>query len=442
MKVVIIGAGQVGSTVVEALHDEHDLTVIDLDGSRLRAASYRFDVTTIEGNGATRSILQEAGIKEADLLIACSSRDEPNLIAAMLAKKMNPRVRAVVRATNVEYLEAWHERQLDVDLVVSSEIETAYAISRILGIPAARQTDVFAEGQVQIVEFDVESGARNHDVIGRPLREARIPADSKVASIIRGGSAIVPRGDQAIQVGDRIIVIGSPRAAREWSDIIAGDRPRLDDVVIYGAGRIGVAVAEHLLDQSIRVRMIESNAERARAVAELVPRARVFNATGVDPDFLERERIGQARAAIFAMRDDAKNHYAATLAKLHGVGFTIAVVHEPISIEVFERAGIDVAVNPRQLTAEELVRFAHDPRTQQVAMLEGDRYEVLDVTVRAESELSNTRFRELPMTGALIGALVRNGKAIFPHGDDMLLPGDRVIVFTDARRALEVEKAL
>jgi len=444
VKIVVIGAGQVGSTVVEALHDEHQLTIIDLDASRLTPLSHRYDVGTIEGNGATRSVLQEAGIKEADLLIACSSRDEPNLIAAMLAKKLNPSVRTVVRATEVEYLEAWHERQLDVDLVVSSEIETAYAISQSLGVPAARQTDVFADGQVQIVEFDVElKSARDEPhVIGRPLREARIPADSKVASIIRGGSAIVPRGDESIEVGDRIIVIGSPRSAREWSEIVAGGRPRLDDVVIYGAGRIGVAVARHLLDQGIRVRMIESDSARARLVAEQLPKARVFNATGSDPEFLERERIGQARAAIFAMRDDAKNHYAATLAKLHGVGFTIAVVHEPVSAEVFERAGVDIVINPRQLTAEELVRFAHDPRTQQVTMLEGDRYEVLDVTVRGESELVNRRFRELPMTGSLIGAIVRNGKAIFPHGDDVLLPDDRVIVFTESKRAAQVEQAL
>jgi trk system potassium uptake protein len=442
VRIVVIGAGQVGSTVVEALHDEHDVTVIDLDGSRLAPMSYRWDVSTLEGNGATRSVLIEAGVKEADLLIACTSRDEPNLIAAMLAKKLNPEISAVVRATEVEYLEAWQERHLDVDLVVSSEIETAYAISRILGVPAARQTDVFAEGQVQIVEFDVEAAATDHAVIGRPLREARIPDDSKVASIIRGESAIVPRGDQSIEVGDRVIVIGSPRAAQQWSSIIAGDRPRLDDVVIFGAGRIGVAVAAHLIRQQISVRLIESDRDRARIVAEKLPDVRVFHATGVDPDFLERERIGQSRAAIFAMRDDAKNHYAATLAKLHGVGFTIAVVHEAVSAQVFERAGVNVAVNPRQLTAEELVRFAHDPRTQQVAMLEGDRYEVLDVTVRAESALVNRRFRDLPMTGALIGAIVREGKAIFPHGEDMLLPGDRVIVFTDARRAREVEQAL
>jgi trk system potassium uptake protein TrkA len=442
VRIVVIGAGQVGSTVVEALHDEHDVTVIDLEGSRLAQMSYRWDISTLEGNGATRSVLIEAGVKDADLLIACTSRDEPNLIAAMLAKKLNPEIRAVVRATEVEYLEAWQERHLDVDLVVSSEIETAYAISRILGVPAARQTDVFAEGQVQIVEFDIETGGADHSVVGRPLREARIPAESKVASIIRGESAIVPRGDQSIEIGDRVIIIGSPRAAQQWSTIIAGDRPRLDDVVIYGAGRIGVAVAAHLARQHINVRLLESDRDRARLVAEKLSDVRVFNATGVDSDFLERERIGHARAAIFAMRDDAKNHYAATLAKLHGVGFTIAVVHEAISAQVFERAGVDVAVNPRQLTAEELVRFAHDPRTQQVAMLEGDRYEVLDVTVRAESDLANRRFRDLPMTGALIGAIVREGKAIFPHGADVLLPRDRVIVFTEARRAREVEQAL
>ena len=444
MKIVVIGAGQVGSTVIEALHGEHSVTVIDLDGSRMNAVAHRYDITAIEGNGATRSVLNEAGINQTDLLIACSSRDEPNIIAAMLAKKLNPSIRTVVRATEVEYLEAWHERHLDVDLVVSSEIETAYAVSRILGVPAARQTDVFAEGQVQIVEFDVEldPGAGDYHVIGTPLRSARIPKNSKVASIIRGESAIVPRGDQSIELGDRIIIIGSPRAAQEWSAIIAGARPRLDDIVIYGAGRIGVAVAQQLIRQNVHVRIVEAHVDKAAHAAQKLPEARVFNATGLDPDFLERERIGQSRAAVLAMQNDAKNHYAGALVKLHGVSFTIAVVDDPLSTEVFERSGIDVAVNPRQLTAEELVRFAHDPRTQQVAMLERDRYEVLDVTVRAESKLVNKQFRELPITGSLIGAIVREGKVIFPHGDDVLMPGDRAIVFTEARRAHEVEKAL
>ena len=442
MKIVVIGAGQVGWTVVEALHDEHDVTVVDIDEARLRALSHRFDVTTLEGNGASRRTLQQAGLSECGLLIACTSRDETNIIAALFSRRISPETKTAVRTTDVEYLEVWHERQLDVDQIVSSELEAAYAVSRIIGVPAARQTDVFANGQVQIVEFEVESGTGADDLIGLPLREANIPKDSKVASIIRGDQALVPRGDQSIQVGDRIIVIGSPEAAREWSEKLAKEKRRVDDIVIYGAGRIGTSVARLLVDQDIHVRLIEADAARARTVAEQLPGARVFHATGIDPEFIERERIGQARAAVFAMRDDAKNQYAATLARLHGVRFTIGIVHDAISAEVFEAAGIDVSVNPRVVTAEELVRFAHDPRTQQVAMLEGDRYEVLDVTVRAESELVNRRFRDLPMTGALIGAIVRDGTAIFPHGEDMLFPGDRVIVFTESSRAATVESAL
>jgi trk system potassium uptake protein TrkA len=440
MKIVIVGAGQVGSTVVEALHDEHELVVVDLDAPRLAALSYRYDVATVEGNGASRSVLQQCGIKGADLLIACTSRDESNLIAAMFAKKLSPDTKVVARTTDEEYLDVWRERQLDVDLIVSSEHETAHAISRTIGVPAARQTDVFADGQVQIVEFDVEEAAT--EVIGKPLREAPLPRDSKVAAIIRGDGMVIPRGGEALQVGDRIIVIGSPQAAREWSAIMSIDRKRVDDVVVFGAGRIGVAVARMLLGQQVRVRLIEADRDRARTVAEKLPDARVFHATGIDPDFLERERIGHARAAIFAMRDDAKNHYASTLAKLHGVDFTIAVVHEQISEQVFESAGVDVVVNPRQVTAEELVRFAHDPRTLQVAMLEGDKYEVLDVRVRGESEYANRRFGDMPATGALIGAIVRNGDAIFPHRDDVLRPGDRVIVFSESDRVPWVEKTL
>ena len=465
MNIIVLGAGQVGMTIVEALHDEHDVTVIDVDAGRLQALSYRYDVRTVTGNGATRRILQDAGIGKAALMIACTSRDEINLVAAMLAKKLAS-AQTIVRTSNPEYIEAWQERQIDVDFMVSSELETAHAVSRTIGVPAAKQTDVFADGQVQIVEFDVPGedarervsgiplteaaervaeravGGVYGEVVGRPLREARIPSDSKVASIIRGERAIVPRGDQTIMPGDRVVVIGSPQAAKTWSRIMARGERAIDDVVVFGGGQTGLAIARVLLGQGIRVRVVEAREERAREVAEDLPEARVYWATGVDADFLERERIGQARAGIFAMREDAKNLYAATLARVHGIGFTIAVVHEPVSVEVFERAGIDVAVNPRSVTAEEIVRFAHDPRIRQLAMLEGDRFEILDITVREESKLVRTPFKQLPMTGSLIGAIVRDGTAIFPHGEDMLEPGDRAIIFTESRRVADVEKAL
>jgi len=441
VKVFLIGAGQVGFAIVDALHQDHELTVLDTEAARLAALTERYDVATFEGDGTSRRDLAAAGVQDADLVIACTSRDEVNLVAGMFARREAKRGTTVIRTSNVEYVELWRAGQLDVDFVVCSELETAHAISRIIGVPAARQTDVFAEGQVQIVEFDVADDASS-DVINVPLRDAKVPKDSKVAAIIRGEDTLLPRGDQAVLPGDRIVVIGPPQAAQAWSALLAPGDATVKDVVIYGAGRVGSAIARVLLDQGISVRLIESSIERARVVAEMLPAARVYNATGIDPDFLDRERIGQAHAAIFAMRDDAKNLYAASLAEVHGVGFTIGIAHEPVSVIAFEHAGIDVSVNPRAVTAEEIIRFAHDPRTKQVALLEGTRYEVLDVTTRDKSEYVGKTFKEMPIRGALIGAIVRDGRAIFPHGDDVLEAGDRVIIFTKTEDAPRVVEAL
>lgn len=443
MKILVIGAGQVGATIAEALYEEHDLTVVDVDGAALSELSFRLDISTVEGNGASRRVLQTAGIGDADLVIAGTSRDEINIIASMFGRHLS-QARTIVRVANIEYLEAWQERQIDIDFMVSSEVETAYAISRLIGVPAARQTDVFADGLVQIVEFDVPENVSTRGIVNVPFRSAQIPADSKVAGVIREDTMTVPRGDATIEPGDRIVVIGSPDAAKEWSRIFAEDDASInvDDVVLYGAGRAGLAIAQTLLEQEIRVRVVEGNYDRASYVAELLPDVRVFHATGIDPDFIERERIGRARAAIFAMNNDAKNLYAAAMARLHGVKFTIAVAVNPSSARVLEAAGVDVAINPRSVTAEEIVRFAHDPRIRQVAMLEGNRYEVLDITVRDDSDFVGKAFRDLPMSDSLIGAIIRDGGAIFPHGGDMLLPGDRAIIFTESDRVASVERAL
>jgi trk system potassium uptake protein len=441
VRIFVVGAGRVGSSIVEALHGEHELVVIDLDPERLSPLSYRYDVTTMVGNGASRDTLQSAGVQDAELLIACTSRDEANIVAAMFSKKLSPRTVTIVRTENVEYVHAWRERQLDVDFVVCSELETAVAVSQIIGVPAARQTDVFGEGQVQVVEFDINAGAAD-EILGRPLREAPVPPDSKVAGIIRGKAIRVPSGNESLRIGDRIIVIGSPQAAQAWGSIIGGAKKRVDDVVVFGGDPIAVEIARVLVAKDIGLRVVDPDPVRARALADELSEARVYNASATDADFLTRERIGQAEAAVFALGDDASNHYAATFAKVHGVPFVIAIVYEAESPEVFERAGIDVTIDPRLITAEEILRFARDPRTRQVAMLEGDRFEVLDITVRPESKLAGRQFRDLPATGSVIGALIRDGKAVFPHGDDVLLPGDRAIIFTETARVPEVERVL
>ena len=432
-----------GTAIVEALHGGHALTVIDTDPARLSALSYRYDVMTLEGDGASRRVLQEAGIETSDLVIACTSRDEVNIVAGILCERLSPSTRTIVRTQKVEYLEIWRERLLDVDFVVCSELETANAIARIIGLPAARQTDVFADGQVLMVEFDVPLDAADDETVGQTLREARIPADSKVASIIRGDRVIVPRGEEAIRPGDRVVVIGSPDAARAWGRIFGSRaQPR------RGRGRV------RRRGHRTRRRQGPGRGGGPRSDRRGRRRARAGRRRGAAArPRLQRRRHGRRSSSSASAsgalrlpsspwRATSKNLYAATLAKLHGVAFTVAVVTEPVSVGVLERAGVDVVVNPRVVTAEEIVRFAHDPRIHQLAMLEGDRFEILDIVVRGESALVGKAFRELPLTGSLIGAIVRDGAAIFPHGNDMLRAGDRAIVFTEASRVGDVERAL
>jgi trk system potassium uptake protein TrkA len=435
MKIMVLGAGHVAQALVHALHEQHEVTVIDIDPRRLAALSARYDVRAVEGDGTTKHVVRKAGVAESDLFVGCSPREEANLICAMLVKRLS-KAQTIIRTTSAAYLEAWRERQIDVDFMVSPELETANAISAILGIPAARHTDVFADGKVQIVEFDVPADADGNQVVGRPLRDAAIPADSKVAALIRGERMIVPRGDERILPGDRVIVIAAPASARAWCRVAGRGDQRVD------AGRMGTTIASVLVDRGIRLRVVDGQLDRVRDVAETMPKVRAFHAQAFDPEFLERERIGRATAAVFCLNDDAKNLYGAILAKSHGVRLTIALVHDEISVDVYERGGVDVAINPRQVTAEELVRFAHDPRIRQIAMLEDDRFEILDITVRPESALVERPFSELPATGSVIGAVIRNGTVLFPHKSDVLHADDRVIIFVESRRAAVVEQAL
>jgi trk system potassium uptake protein len=442
VKIFVLGAGLVGATVVEALQVDHDLTVVDLDSTKLKPLAQLYDVATVQASAASARELAAAGIGEADLVIACTSQDEANLVAGTIARKLAPKATTIVRTSSSEYAEIWSESRLDIDFVVSSERETARAVSQAIGMPYARHTDTFAGGKVQIVEIDVGQDASD-ELVGTKLREARLPGNSRMAGLIRNGRAVLPNGDTVIAPGDRVVAIGTPLAAQEWCELVSPSRGVVRDVAVFGAHELGAAIARALVGKGISVRVIEPDPARAALLAERLPEARVFNTTGLERGFMQREGIARVQTAIFAMRDDARNLYAATLARVHGVPHTIALAHDPSSAAVYERGGIDVSIDPARVTAKQIVRFAHDPRTQQVSMLEGDRFEVLDITTRPESELVGLSLRKMPIRGALIGAIVRNGDdVIFPCSDDVLQAGDRVIVFTESARAPQVERAL
>jgi trk system potassium uptake protein TrkA len=440
LNVLIVGGGQVGETIVEALHADHSVTVVDQDAERARSLGSQYDVLTLQGNGASRRILTEAGAADADLIITCTTRDEVNIVAALFCKKMSGAT-TVVRVANAEYIDVWRSGDFDFDLIVSPPVETANAITRLIGVPAARQTDVFADGRVQMVEFDIQEDHPEDEIVGKQLAEARLPPDSKVVSIIRGNRVLIPRGRDVIQPGDRIVVIGSPAAARAWSDEVEHN-PRIDSVVVLGTRKTSVAVASQLTGSGVHVRLIEHDLDRARWIAEMLPEVRVLHGDATDVDFLTREHLERADAVICGLGTDPENLMAGTHARAMGVPFIIGIVNHPRVLHVFEQAGIDVALNPQVVTAEEILRFTRDPRTQAVAILEGGGAEVLEIEVRPESKLIGVPFRDLPETESFVGAIVRNGAVIFPHGDDHLEGGDSVVMFTRAGRADQIEQAL
>jgi trk system potassium uptake protein len=437
MRVVVVGAGQVGQTVVKSLSQEHECTVIDVDAARLEAMSHAYDVQIARGNGARRETLLEAGIADAGLVLACTSRDEVNLVTAMLARRLSS-ARTVVRATEADYLSAWRAGDLDVDLLVSTAFETATAVARVLAVPGARHADFFAGGEVLVLGFDVREPAPPFG--GRPLGEADLPADSRVVGLVRDGRRVRPAADTVIVPGDWVIVMASPAAARGWSRLFTGQEPA-DDVAVFGAGGVGTAVARVLLDKGMAVRLIEADARRAGEAAEALEQARVFHATGLDPGFLRRERIGAARAAVCATGDDSRNLHAAVLAKLHGVALTLAVLDNPAAGEVFDAAGVDGTIDPGDETAEKMVWFTRAERTNQIAMLQDDRFEVLDVAVRSGSRFAHRPLDALPAR-SVVGALIRDGDVLFPDGDAELRPGDRAIVLTEPDRVAAIERDL
>ena len=441
MRVLIIGAGQVGHAVTAALHASHEITVVDLDASLLAQLTDRYDVMTVAGNGTSRATLDRAGIASAGLVIVATDRDEVNIVAALQARSLT-QARIVVRTSSAEYLDAWRRGELPVDQMISAENEIAQGVLSAVGMPGALHTAVFADGRAEMVEFEVHGDAAEN-IVGRRIADLRIPDESVIASLIRDDAVTIPGGGDVVAEGDRIVLIASPAASREWSHRLA--RSGVGDVreaVVVGGGATGRAVARLLCAQGMTTRLIERDPDVARRCAEEVERAHVFCADATDPRFLERENVGRADAIVCCTDSDERDLLICLLAKSIGVRVAIAVVGDPELVPIFERVGIDHALNQRLEVAEEIVRFTHDPRTRGFAMLENDRVEVLELEIRPDSAVIGRPFRDRPLDGAIVGAIVRDGRVLFPRGDDSLRAGDSAIVLAEAARVPALERAL
>ena len=432
MYVVIVGAGEVGSSIAASLANSHEVAVIDIDGERVEELMYEVDVLGVEGDGADLSTLEDANVRNADIVIASTDDDETNIVTCGTAMTVTEAF-TISRVKSAKFLRTWEqsERAFGVDHMVATNLLTAETITRVVGMPAAQDVETFAEGAVQMAEFEVPEDS---PITGLTVKAADQYESLTFAAIIRDDDVVIPTGETELCPGDDVVVIGSTESVHTFAHAIAPDVDGARDVLVVGGSDVGYHTARLLQERGLHPRLIEQDHERARELAEELPNTTVLESDATDREFLQREHVEDVDVVVAALDNDEKNLLASLLAKRLGAERAVAVVDSGEYVQLFEAVGIDVAVNPREATAEEITRFTREYRAENVAIIESDRAEVLEIEVGPESVLAGRQIRDsvadLP-EGVVIGAITRDGELVIPRGDTVIERGDHVVVFVD-----------
>ena len=434
MRVVIVGAGEVGTSIAANLAPSHDVVVIDIDEQRADRLKYELDVLTICGDGTSAETLDDAGIRDADMLIASTDDDKTNLVTCATAKTVSEAF-TIARTKGVNYLRTWENAPgaFDVDFLVCTDLLTAEDIVRVVGLPAALDVDPFAGGLVQMAEFDI---GEESPVTGQTVAEADRFESLTFAALFRNGEMVLPRGDTVIEPCDRVVVIGSPESVQGFAaDIAPGRTPdNADEIVIIGGGEIGYHTARLLEERGFSPRLIERDHDRARTIAEQLPGTLVMEHDATDTEFLSREHVDEADIVVAALDSDEKNLLVSVLAKRLGTNRVISIVDSSDYVTLFEEIGIDVAINPRQVTAEEITRFTHEGVAENIAVLENDQAEVVELELSESSELVGRSIQDIVAdidAELVVGAVTREFEFVTPRGDTVLQPRDHIVVFVE-----------
>ena len=353
MKIVILGAGQVGSSVAESLVSEQsDITVVDLDPQRLRALEDRLDLRTVMGSAAHPSVLKQAGIEDADLLIAVTQSDDTNLVACRLASKLFNVPRRIARLRSTDYLsneKVIGEDGFDIDLAICPEQVLTDYIVNLVEFPEALQVLDFAGGRVSLVAVRAFAGG---PLVGHPLKELRLHMphiDTRIVAIFRGDRSIVPDGDTVVEPDDEVFCLAASGHIREvMRELRRMDRP-VKRVMIAGGGNIGLRLA-FALQQDYSVRVIESNKRRCELLGARLGDTLVLNGDATDEALLEDESIADMDLFVAVTNDDESNIMSSLLAKRMGARRVVALINRRSYVDLLQAGQIDIAISPAQAT--------------------------------------------------------------------------------------------
>ena len=439
ISIIVIGCGKVGHTLTEQLVNEgYDITVIDKSAERVNALTDLYDVMGIVGNGASFSVLSEAGIEQADLLIAVTDMDELNLLCCTVAKRVG-HCAAIARVRAPEYSEevAYLREKLGLAMIINPDLEAANEISRILNLPDALSVNPFAGGKVEMIRFKVAEGSalagQNLAAIGRS-----IDADILICAVERDHEVYIPDGHFALAAGDVVSVISTVWGARDFFKKIGLLKHPVRNAMLIGGSRAAYYLAKGLIENGVKVKIIEKDRANCERLSDLLPEANIINGDGTDAELLAEEEIGSAEAVVPLTGLDEEN----ILLTLHAADVSDAKVVTKIKRNTFhnviDKLNLGSIVYPKYITAEVIVAYVRgltasidDDNIETLYHMFDNRVEAVEFKVREKSDLTGRPLKDLKLRdNLLIACITRGGEALIPGSMDTIEPGDSVIIVT------------
>ena len=441
MYIIIVGLGKLGSTLTKQLSTEgHDIVVVDPDNSVVSSTVDAYDVMGICGNGATYEVLKEAGAAKAKLIIAATGSDELNILCCLFAKHMGTE-NTIARVRNPDYAgqSQFLRNDLGISMTVNPEYETAHELSRIIRFPSAANLDSFAGGRVEIARVRIHS---DNPLCDMPIHEIRKKTKAKViiCAVQRNDSVFIPSGDFVLHCDDVISITGTRAELSSFMKQTGVYKQKIKNVMIVGGGRIAYYLAKLLSDTGRNIKLIELKDERCRHMSDMLDDVTVIHGDGTDQDILEEQCIDGQDALIALTGIDEENIIVSMYAESKGVNKVITKVNRH-SYSILNDIGLETVVSPQIVAGNLVTRYvralhnsAGNSQIQTLYKLVGGKVEAAEFIVPEDAGYLNIPFKELElMPNLLIGCIIRNGKIIFPGGDDVMKANDSVIVVTAGR---------
>lgn len=448
MKIIILGAGQVGGSLAAELASEaNDITVVDVDAARLRVLGDRLDISTVQGRASLPTVLRQAGADDADMLIAVTSSDETNMIACQVAYSLFRTPTKIARIRESAYLshnELFSNESVPVDVLISPEQAVTTYIKRLIQHPGALQVLDFAGGKVQLVAVRAYHGG---PLVGQELRYLRqhMPnVETRVAAIFRRDRPITPQGDTLIEVDDEVFFIAASEDIRAVMSELRRVEKRNKTVMIAGGGNIGERLADALEDR-YRVKIIENNRDRADHLAQSLDRAIVLYGSASDRELLVDENIEDVDLFCAVTNDDEANIMSSLLAKRLGARRVMALINNPAYVDLVQGGGIEIAISPSLATIGTLLAHVRRGDIINVYSLRRGAAEAIEIVAHGDvrsSKVVGKAISEIKLPpGTTIGAVVRNEEVLIAHDSTVIESDDHVILFViDKKHIRDVER--